>query len=1118
MAPQLGVKIKHLDSDAGLGGLSPNKDIPNNGWATKEKGLGNILSRITELTSPKMVNYRTLGDKKDIFEASLSEGFTFPPREPPRPGQYTNIPQYGIYTKPLSSSPPEQSQNLFGSPPKDRITGSMARASPLDLPELCLPGKSSSIGAAHKHESGVKVTQRKEQISGFFMPPDITKPNDLPGSQCCSPKGTEGLDKTIRLLSPPKLQSSPKQSHHNSLPKAIGHDVVPCGQDDAYHAPRKLSVKTTKSSNLQRQSSPSTCGDLELPVYRSPAKPRHRQSKDPTRRPITNVITKRQEHQSRHRSSSIASSNISKKRSGVNKPREKADCGRKKRAMQQVAEHWNECIKITEEETLEARRDIRKFQDKIQLQEQELENASNLLGQREAKLCELETLNIKLVEDNSQATRENEGLTAKLKSLADNLSEEKNRSKLAHDKCTDYRNKINEVIREQKAHFLHAQTFFRETIAQLREENERKTTSSNDVDKALKSSAKKREEMKKCMEEYRIQMVKDAQQKDQVISELKEKLAIQEALLTQEKSSAEMLRAQSEEQSIAHRCVRALEVKVDSLMARHTIQNEQRESDAQQSTQMMSTLNLKLDSLLAGGNLLASNMISRDNLELKLAAAEKNIVESMLPAILSLENGRSDAANAISQLGASIGRDVDDFKDEASRVMGALKENKERDCMQFQELLSHMQTFNSSLKKAETSFEEMGQKLDTLAGSEQSNQGETIHILQELLQRFSAREISIDDLQRQFQQVHEGFTKNVEAMVSRAKKQGEETTKSVRSATTELRATLEQGLRQEREKTAQLLQGSEDILKGLMARANEQKQLTTQTDHKTSELQATLESEREAAAQLRHQIQRLEQGAQETEDLRDQWLKDVEIIDKVRSQLKALEMRIPHVETCDKKLDRIVEISRSIQSSASYLATEKEWVQLELAGVMPKPAASEPEVSCETTTAALPLLTGPSSVTESQSSIKDDATSRKVTVHSPDPSEKSPSPPPTVMQEQKRRREVTQLRSILKSHALPGAVESGNLEGRSTRPQANPSKAGNPSNGFLNKPPASSAKEMVAEIRSRLLQHDWSFPTVADFERDIQLASRKRHTPQGSPVPLESFDANHRDLKKLRTE
>lgn len=91
----------------------------------------------------------------------------------------------------------------------------------------------------------------------------------------------------------------------------------------------------------------------------------------------------------------------------------------------------------------------------------------------------------------------------------------------------------------------------------------------------------------------------DQATEDQVISELKEKLHLQEALWAQEKTIADKLSVQTKEQDAVHQCIWALEAKMDSLMAHHTIQSEQRELDARSSTQMMSALKSKYSTLLS---------------------------------------------------------------------------------------------------------------------------------------------------------------------------------------------------------------------------------------------------------------------------------------------------------------------------------------------------------------------------------------------------------------------------------------------------------------------------------------------------------------------------------------
>ncbi|KAL7791950.1 hypothetical protein V8C37DRAFT_381088 [Trichoderma ceciliae] len=1124
--------MKPLGSGPGLGGSSPGKGTGNHGygWTTKETDLDDMLLLAPEPVSPGTTeNHRIKhwsknvpGNKEEISEASLSEGFTFPPREPPRPGQFSNIPRQGPFAKPLNTESPESCQNLTSPSSKGKSAAPLAIASPLDLPELCLPGKLTNTDSVHGHSGNAEVSQQLKFKSKFFIPPGGFEPNDLSGPRSRSPKNAEDINQMTKLLSPPKLTSSPSQSRYNDLPTITSDKAAPRMRDGAYHVPRQASHTKTISPNQQRQSPPSTCGDLELPAYRSSLKSRHQHHKEFASRSMVYGSAKGNEQLSRHRSRSLASSNISKKRSRVHKRHSKPGPERKKLAMQQVAQYWNECLQITDEETSEACREIQRLQDDIQCQESELEKSRALLNEKDTKLCEVEKLYKALLEEDTRVLGENTNLNLELISLRQQLSEEKKRREIVNDKHRAYRSKLNEAIKEQQNLFSRSRAFYQETMDQLRKQGAGKTSISDVVDKALENSHKKREEMKKCLEEYRMQADKEIQQKDRVISELKEKLNQQETLLAQEKLLADNLRTQAREQGIAQQCVQTLEAKVNSLMAHHVAQNEQRESDVQLSAQTMDMLNSKLDSLITGGNLVASNMLSRDDLELQLSVVEKNIIERVSPLILSLENGQSDTANAMTELEASIRRDLDHIKDEAIQVIGSWEENKEENGIQFQEMLNHIRKLNDSVKKAEKTCGQIEQKFDALAGSEQSSQRATNDLLQDFTQRFLAREVKLDDLECRLQQAYEGFTKEIEAMLSGARNNGEETTNLVRSAATELRSTLEQGFGQERERSTQLLQGNENIVKVLTAHLDEHKQLTTQTDHKTQELQATLESEREAAAQLTRKIQALEQKAQESEVLRNQWLRDIQTIDTTRSQLEAIRERIPQVESYDKKLERIVEINKSIQSSANYLAEEREWIQQELTSRFSGPVISEVAASWEIDKNKNPqtLPTESGGPIENRPPAKEEAVCRKVTVHSPDPCEGSPSPPPTVMQEQKRRREITQLRSILKSNVPSGAteVESGIIEGSSTRPQANNSKPGHSLNGSLNKAGSASSKEMVAEIRSRLLRHDWSFPTVADFERDIQLAGKKRQTSQVNPMPSEPDDSNYRDVKKPRTE
>lgn len=417
--------------------------------------------------------------------------------------------------------------------------------------------------------------------------------------------------------------------------------------------------------------------------------------------------------------------------------------------------------------------------------------------------------------------------------------------------------------------------------------------------------------------------------------------------------------------------------------------------------------------------------------------------------------------------------------------------------MRARELSNHVQKLDESVQKADNACQQMGQKFAAFVSSDQSSQRAANELIQDLLQRLLACEAKFSNLENQIQQEHKGLAQKIDGVVSGTLNDREEAANLVRSAASELRTTLEQGFDQERERTTRLLQESGNIAQALTAYIDNHKQPSVEMDNKAHELQAALESEREAATQLTGKIEALEQKCQENEVLRKQWIKDIQTLDTARSQLEAVQKRIPQIESYEQKLDRIVEINEFIHSSVSFLTEEKDWIQQELTRRSQEPVVSETATSCEIDEMLPMPIVESNANTESQPPANEDAACRKVIVHSPDPGRNSPSPPPTVVQEQKRRREVTQLRSILKSHVAHSTVESGSIEDLSTRPRTAQNKTG--------------SKEMVAEIRSNFLQRNWAFPTVADFERDIQLASRKKQTPALD-------DADCRSQKRLKTE
>ncbi|PNP60223.1 hypothetical protein THARTR1_00247 [Trichoderma harzianum] len=508
MPHQVGAALTPPDLGARFGGPAPVEKLSDLGWAINETGIGDAFSMIPELPSPKITDgRRTLDSRQDISEAVLSEGFTFPPRDLPRPGQFTNNQRHSLFTKPPSPTPPKPSLNLSGSSPKDRIMNSDARASPLDLPEICLPGNTRDAEVVHKHRGEAEVSRRDENKSMLFTSPGITKPKVLSDSR------SHKTDKTTRLMSPPKLASSPPTQRHNNnnIFEAIGHKVVTRGQDDPSSAPRMKVINNTKSRNAQRQSTPSVCGDLELPTYRSPLEIRQQDPKNYQDRPIYVLSGSTHERPSHQRSSSTTSSNISKRRSLAHELSYEPEPSPRDRLIDCIGRFWNESRGITEAETRTLNVQLRRLEKSLRGEQEKFAEINKVLEETETKLADVQKRYNTLHENNNKVAGEKERLTSELTSLKEQLSEEKKQGKLAKDKHDSYRRKLNETIGEQGALFRRAESYYNDTMDQLRKENERRTASSDEVDEALKNSLKIREEMKRCMNEYRMQMEKDVQ-------------------------------------------------------------------------------------------------------------------------------------------------------------------------------------------------------------------------------------------------------------------------------------------------------------------------------------------------------------------------------------------------------------------------------------------------------------------------------------------------------------------------------------------------------------------------------------------------------------------------------
>lgn len=206
-----------------------------------------------------------------------------------------------------------------------------------------------------------------------------------------------------------------------------------------------------------------------------------------------------------HDRSQSRTSNISKKRSTVQKRRARAAPERKKEAMHHVAQYWNECMRISEDEKQEAAWEIERLQTEISQREKELDKSFGLLSKKETEIKGAQKRCQELEHQEHQAAGENHRLNGEIESLQEQLEASKKHAEGLKDKYRTCRSKLNEAISEQQALFQRSRELYQATRKELEEEKSSLAADSLAIDNAIEIGRKKREEMKICLDELRTQ-------------------------------------------------------------------------------------------------------------------------------------------------------------------------------------------------------------------------------------------------------------------------------------------------------------------------------------------------------------------------------------------------------------------------------------------------------------------------------------------------------------------------------------------------------------------------------------------------------------------------------------
>ncbi|EFY90473.1 hypothetical protein MAC_03467 [Metarhizium acridum CQMa 102] len=914
-------------------------------------------------------------------------------------------------------------------------------------------------------------------------------------------------------------QASPKKAS-DELPILLNARY----SKDNYREDRLTNITNIRKDQCRpRPSSVSTCGDLEGPYRVTPNK-----SHLPVNDEHHETIPQPEEFFGANaydggfaRRSGSRTSNISRKRSSVNKHRSQPEPGRKKMLMQQVAQYWNECINIAEEERAQARLEIDQLREDLRRQYAKLTEARHQLDNEQAGRKDTEQKLKHSEEKVAEALLENSTLSQKLSTMQEELRSTKERDVVLAEKSRTYRTKLNEAILEQQRLFLQAKEFYHDSIQKLRQENETRVAETKAIETALTNSHEKREKMRHCLDELRSGLEKEVEARGEEITRLRERISAQEQALCTERQISSDLRnqimsvkpLQSDEVQDLVNTVKSLHESISTNAVDQTQQLELSESVCR-----------RLQNL----EVLVKGLASNASKEIGIASLVEGLHELV----------STDVFSALSDIGGAQSCTYE-------TLVGI-----RNDC---QAELKFMRTALSDLTKQQTSMQDQFaaeiydsiRKLDTVHGDVTLNRELCQHIGEEMTTWFTKERDVInaerDSLKKDVVRLlNEGNdrTEDLEKIViasghtclskldslnTAVATRDDETKAALQQIRDRVQSLLDKNLHLETSNAGYDPKDTQRILaslEGLVVSISEhlgQSGARVANQGKPSQH----DEQDDAAVTLQDKISQLEKEVSKTTDLQKRWHSDIQIVDSIRSKLKILQQLPSQIDGCSEQLAKFSRVSSMLDSASTDLAKQETWVKQQLGinlpqinsnVVTPPRAADQLKPSQlmdpndrynqpENSNNDREMSTESDEIRTTQNSNSEFG-QKRVQVQSPTEAQ-SPSSPPSIEQEQKRRRIPMAVRPILKANSLSLSQESIVVQHQSneTETELGPILESRKTTTTISSASAASQK-IIADISSGFITDKseetfFNLPRVTDFQPQLkvvpsQVISQKR--------------------------
>ncbi|PHH82375.1 hypothetical protein CDD82_6210 [Ophiocordyceps australis] len=765
--------------------------------------------------------------------------------------------------------------------------------------------------------------------------------------------------------------------------------------------------------------------------------------------------------------------------------------------MAQVAERWNECMALTQAENEQFASEIEQLQLELDQRDQELIKSRTLFDIKENEIGEMKAKLNELREKDSHQSNENTELKNRVEALSQDLSNSASKTRALEERYCAYRLKLNDAIREQQDLYRRSKAMHQESIEELQNEKQKRIKGSEAFDKAFEHARQKREEMRRCTDELRIEMQYESRLKERKILELQEKIKEQQENIGRERQLSDGLRHKMISQQKTNEAVTEVALKMEALVE-HIARSDRQQKDHEK---LMNQIYRKLESVTDRWDIISDNRdISAENIERVVEAVNETISPRIFTAVSDVNAVQTSAMNTLGQVChvfQSQLADIRGFIGSQCEILATCQVFDEEAKRKFEERFNALQ---SEMQANQAGVEQVKQLLEKRIEADSLFRNEVIKEQQkELDAKWATRFDVIKDLESRVQLMSDTQASGIDRLTKQQVMNEEAVQNHLARLMEEFKSSVESGFLVEQKKSeerARQGQASLDALQSQLEAVNHHLAVVKLGANK----EINNEEHKTLVDTLEQQILKLENQAKETEQLRDRWLQDIKAINALRASLEELELRVPQMEKLSLHLGDFSRINQVMSSTAQYLLGERDWVEEQMEEAQLNDSS---QFFSSATNADVPHQATedrPSFAASSENKVADIVEGvlmddiplrRKVKVHSPAGRRLTGSPPPSVEQEQVRRREAAQPRSILKPKAT-SLQDSGTIEEQASRMPRHKSQYNRPAMGKMSTTVASSG--VVEEIRSGFVQPErahlnWSLPTVMDFENDSHQAS-----------------------------